>query len=272
MTAETDGPDPTRSLLAFFGCELCRIRTEVGMSQGKLARAAHTTQSMISKIEAAKRVPSEELATDLDAALGTGGHFGRLYPLVIHHAYPSWFLPYIELEPDATSVRSFENLVMPGLLQTEEYARAIVSTGDAVDAEDLVAARISRQRLFEREVPPRLWFIMEEYVLLRHVGGRAIMQAQLQRLLEAGRESRTVIQVIPRSVPVHAALAGAFQILGFEEDPDVLYVDGFSQGRIALDAAEVDAAARAYDLLRAVALSPEASAELIGAHLEGLKQ
>jgi transcriptional regulator with XRE-family HTH domain len=270
MTAETDGPDPTASLLAFFGTELTRIRTERGLSQEKLAKLAHTTQSMISKVEAAKRVPSEALARDLDVALKTGGHFGRLYPLVIKHAYPSWFLPYVELERDATSIRSFQGQVLHGLLQTEDYARAMLSAVRADNLNDLVAARMSRQEVFARDIRPRCWFIMDEYVLLRRIGGRDVMRQQLERLLKVGEEPRNVIQVVPRDVAAHPGLSGPFAVLAFDEGPDVLFVDGFSQGRIALDANEVAEGCRTYDLLRAVALSHEASADLIGTHLRGL--
>lgn len=272
MTAETDGPDPTASMLAFFGSELFRIRTEAGMSQARAAKKAHTTQSMLSKVESALRVPSEDLAHDLDEVFGTGGHFGRLHPLVIRYAYPSWFLPFIELENDATSMRVFESQIVPGLLQTEDYARAMLTAVRPDNLDDLVAARMSRQNILERDTPPRLWFVMDEQALLRNIGGAEVMRAQLEHLLKASEEPRTVIQVIPKRVPAHAGLAGPFTVLGFDEGPDVLYVDGFSQGRIALDAGEVAEAARSYDLLRAVALSPDATADLIGAHLEGLSQ
>ncbi|WP_329119783.1 helix-turn-helix domain-containing protein [Streptomyces sp. NBC_01465] len=271
MAVETDPlPDPTTSLLAFFGTEVRRIRTSVGMSQEEAARKAHTTQSMLSKIEAAKRVPSADLARDLDLAFRTDGHFGRLHPLVVRYAYPSWFLPIVQLEHDATSVRSFQNQIIPGLLQTEEYARAMLTAVRADNLEDLVAARMTRQSVFERETPPRTWFIVDEYVLMRQIGGTAVMRQQLGRLVTAGREPRIVIQVIPREVAAHPGLAGSFTVLGFSEGSDVLFVDGFSQGRIALDARDVTEGLHAYDLLRAVALSPDASAELIGRHIEEL--
>ncbi|MFE1175863.1 helix-turn-helix domain-containing protein [Streptomyces sp. NPDC058773] len=290
MTAETDEPDPTASLLAFFGTELTRIRTELRLSQEKTAKLAHTTQSMLSKIEAGKRVPSKELAHDLDAALKNGGHFGRLYPLVIRYAYPSWFLPFIELERDAVSMRVFESQIIPGLLQTEDYARAMLAAVRPDNLDDLVAARMSRQEVFERDTPPRAWFVVDEQALRRPIGGADVWGAQLEHLLKAGEDPRTVIQVIPRKVLAHPGLAGPFTLLRFEDGtqpppsrtsstprrqeaaPDVLYVDGFSQGRIALDASEVAAGAHAYDLLRAVALSPEESAELIGGYLEEPEQ
>ncbi|MFF2850144.1 Scr1 family TA system antitoxin-like transcriptional regulator [Streptomyces sp. NPDC058001] len=271
MTVEADSaPDPTSSLLAFFGSELRRIRTKLGLTQEEAAQKAHTTQSMLSKIEAAKRVPSEDLARDLDVAFGTDGHFQRLYPLVIRYAYPSWFLRIVELEKQATSIRSFQTQVIPGLLQTEGYARAMLSEVRPDNLEDLIAARMTRQELFERQTPPRSWFIIDEYVLLRHIGGAAVMRLQFERLLKAGQDPRIVIQVVPRTAPAHPGLAGPFMVLGFDEGPDVLHVDGFSQGRTALDHSEVAEGERVYDLLRAVALSPGASAELIGRYLREL--
>ncbi|MEW2116489.1 helix-turn-helix transcriptional regulator [Streptomyces sp. NPDC005474] len=271
MTVETDtAPDPTKSLLAFFGTELTRLRTKAGLSQEQTARLAHTTQSMISKIESANRVPSLDLARDLDTALKTDGHFARLHPLVIRYAYPSWFLPFVELEGEAVSIRVFENQIIPGLLQTEKYARSMLLAVRPDNLDDLVAARMTRQEIFEREERPRTWFIVDEYVLMRHIGGEAVMREQFERLLEAGQHPRTVIQIIPRTVVAHPGLAGPFTVLGFDEGPDVLFVDGFSQGRTALGQDEVTEGIRAYDLLRAVALSPDASAELIRRHLKEL--
>ncbi|WP_431041410.1 helix-turn-helix domain-containing protein [Streptomyces sp. P1-3] len=275
MAVEEDTtPDPSSSLLAFFGSELRRVRLQAGVSQEEAAERAHTTQSMISKVEAAKRVPSEDLARDLDIAFKTDGyprgHFSRLYPLVIRYAYPSWFLPFIELEREASSMRVFESQIIPGLLQTEDYARAMLTAVRPDNLDDLIAARMTRQGVFEREAPPRCWFVVDEYVLLRHIGGKAVMGPQLERLLKAAEEPRTVIQVISRDVAAHPGLSGPFTVLGFNEGADVLFVDGFSQGRTALDTDEVAEGARAYDLLRAVALSPDASAELIGRHLEEL--
>jgi transcriptional regulator with XRE-family HTH domain len=271
MAEETDVPDPESSLLAFFGSEVRRVRTEAGMSQGQVAKEAHSTQAMISYIELARRVPTAQLAGDLDRVFGTGGHFQRLHPLVLRYAYPSWYLPIVQIEGDATSIRSFQGQIIPGLLQTEEYARAVFGTVRPDTLEDLVAARMSRQALFERESPPRAWFVVDEQVLRRNIGGVAVMRAQLERLLVAGSAPRTVIQVIPERVAAHPGLEGPFAIFTLPEVSDVLYVDGFSQGRMGLDSAEVASAAHAYDLLRAVSLSPDESAELIGGYLEGLK-
>ncbi|MBW1596487.1 helix-turn-helix transcriptional regulator [Streptomyces sp. JJ38] len=268
MAVEIEGPDPSSSMLAFFGSELRRIRTEAGLRQCEAAKRAHTTQSMISKVEAARRVPSEELSKDLDSAFGSGGHFTRLHPLVLRYAYPSWFLPYVELEREAISIRTFESQVIPGLLQTEDYARPLLAGARPDHLDDLVAARLSRQEILDAEERPRAWFVLDEQVLRRPIGGNAVMSRQLGRLLDAGREPRTVIQVVPERVTAHPGVEGAFTMLTLDDGPKVLYVDGFRKGRIELDASEVTEAAHAYDLLRAVALSHEDSAELIGTYLK----
>ncbi|ALM39634.1 hypothetical protein SFR_3019 [Streptomyces sp. FR-008] len=95
-----------------------------------------------------------------------------MYPLVIKYAYPSWFLPFIELEREASTMRVFESQIVPGLLQTEEYAKAMLSAVRPDNLDDLVAARMSRQEVFERELPPRMWFVLDEQALHRPIGAR----------------------------------------------------------------------------------------------------
>lgn len=272
MAVETDRPDPRASLLAFFGAELLRIRTEQGLNQQELGKRAHIAQTLISFIEGAKRVPTDTLCSTLDDALGTGGHFTRLYPLVVRYAYPNWFLPFVELEQGALTIRTFESQVVPALLQTEGYARALQASWRPDALDELVAARMSRQELLVRHDRPRAWFVLDEQVLRRQLGGRDVMLAQLELLVKAAQEPRTVIQVLPSRCSAHPGLGGPFTILSMDEGPDVLYVDGFSQGRMGTDAGEVSEAARAYDLLKASALSPDDSADLIGTYRKGLQQ
>ncbi|MEV0275961.1 helix-turn-helix transcriptional regulator [Streptomyces sp. NPDC050610] len=279
MEDDNGQPAASTSLLGFFGSRVLKLRNAHGWSQTELAKKAHTTGAMISYVEHAKRVPSFDVACDLDTAFGVD-FFADLHPLVIRYAYPKWFLPYVELEEQATSICVFDSQVVSGLLQTEDYARALLESGRPDKVSDLVAARMTRQAVFEREDEPRCWIIMDENALERPLGGPEVMRAQLDRLLEAGGQPRTVIQVIPRSVVSHPGLAGPFTLLGFDQEGgvktgthpphDVLYVDGFSQGRMALDHDEVAAATHAYDLLRGYALSPQESAELIRRHMEEL--
>lgn len=271
---ETDNGAPA-SLAGFLGKNLRRIRIEHDWSQTELAAKAHTTGAMISYIENAKRVLTADLARDIDAVFGID-FFVELSALVIAYAYPSWFLPYVELEREAITIRSFQSQIMPGLLQTEDYARAMLAPWRPDNLDDLVAARMTRQTVFERDEPPHTWFILDEQVLRRGIGGPTVMRPQLERLLSAGQHPRCVLQVIPEEVIAHPGLAGPFTMMSFSQEGDnepphdVLYVEGFSRGRTALDPNEVSEGARVYDLLRSYALSPEESADRIGEYLEGL--
>ncbi|MBZ4321517.1 helix-turn-helix domain-containing protein [Streptomyces huiliensis] len=263
MPVETDVPDPLGSPLAFFGSELSRLRNAARLSQSRMARMARTTQPMISYVENAKRVPSEDLAKDLDLALGTGDHFARLFTLVVKFVYPGWFRSFIEFEREASAISAYASTLIPGLLQTEGYAHAILAGGRPYDIDHLVTARMSRQDVFDRPDRPLTWFIVDEYAISRMLTTPTVMRAQLERLLDAQDHPKTVIQVIPHDTPPHPGLAGPFINLNFDVGADVVHIDGFLQGRTALDPDEVSAAEHAYDLIRAVALSPQASADLI---------
>ncbi|SFF49512.1 Helix-turn-helix [Actinacidiphila alni] len=253
------------SLLHFYGEDLKRRREEAGLKQTKFAAEALIAPSLLSKIESGKRLPSKELSVLADARFGTGDHFQRLWPLVIKYAYPSWFRPFVELEATARAIRSFQVQVVPGLLQTQEYARAVLEAGrlDPDRVEELLAARVVRQDILTRENPPELWVVLDETVLRRPMGSSEVFAGQLQRLLEATESARTVLQVIPFSAGGHAGNNGAFSALAMDEGPDVVYVDGLLQGQIHADPAEVRAATRIYTLLQAGALSPAASLDLI---------
>ncbi|WP_030544908.1 helix-turn-helix transcriptional regulator [Streptomyces albus] len=264
-----DELDPASSVLAFFASELRRVRLETGVAQTELAKRTYITPSLLCKIESACRVPSQDLAEQFDQVLGTDGHFARLWPLVIKHAYPSWFRPYVELERAATVIRSFQVQFVHGLLQTEDYARAVLAAGRPESIEDLLTARLERQRVLNRDTPPQLWLILDETVLRRVIGSPAVMHAQLSKLLEAAERPRNVIQVVPYAAGAHAGF-GPFTVLSFAEGADVVHEDGFSRGQLLADPGDVNTAVRSYDLLRAVALSPSASVELITAAMKEL--
>lgn len=271
MAAEDDqGPVAAESVLTFFGDELRRHRLRRGWSQAETARAAHSTQSMMSKVEAARVTPSEILAAGLDKAFDTDGVFGRLQRLVVRYSYPAWFLPFLEMEEEATSIRSFQSQVLHGLLQTEAYAHAMLKSVRPDNLNELVAARMARKTIFERQDRPHAWFVIDEFVLMRVIGGADVMRAQCRAVLEAAEHPRTVVQVIPRTTSAHPGVAGPFTLLTMPEGVEVLYVDGFSRGRLTPDPEEVAGAARAYDLLRAAALPPDASVGVIETYMKDL--
>ncbi|MFJ6213887.1 helix-turn-helix transcriptional regulator [Streptomyces sp. NPDC092296] len=270
--AYADELDPLSSVLAFYATDLRSFRERVGLSQRAMAAKAHITPSLLNKIEAAKRLPSRELSELADELFGTGDHFQRLWPLVIKYAYPAWFRPFVDLEEAATAIRSFEVQVVPGLLQTADYARAVLSAGrlDIDGLEEQVTARLERQRILSRDAPPELWVVMDENILRHRTGNVETMRGQYEHLLTAAEAPNTVIQIVPFDAGVHAGVGGPFSALSLDEGPDVVYIEGFLQGQILGEPEHVKTAARIYDLLTAVALSPNRSIDMIAHALKEL--
>lgn len=262
--------DPESNTLAFFGAELRLRRERAGLTQTAMARRAHCSASLLSKIESGDRIASESLTRECDAVLGTDGYFGRLWPVVIKHAFPSWFRPYVQLEEQATVICNFQLALVPGLLQTEDYARAVFATSRLENQEDLIMGRMQRQRVFDSPERPRFWAILEEHVLRRPLGDNALMADQLRKLIEATENPLTVVQILPESVTAHPALDGSFSALVFDEGESVVCVDGFPQGHITAERRHVETAFDTYDLLRALALSPNESVALMDTTLKDL--
>ncbi|MEE1928244.1 helix-turn-helix transcriptional regulator [Streptomyces sp. TRM 70351] len=272
--AYADELKPEDSVLAFYATDLRRRREAEGITQRAFAKAALMAPSLLNKVEAGQRLPSRELSEFADEKFGTVDYFTRLWPLVIKYAYPSWFRPFVDLEEAARVIRSFEVQVVPGLLQTEEYARAVLSARrtDRDSVEEHVAARIERQRILSRPSPPELWVVLDENVLRRRMGTAEVMRAQLEHLLTAGETPSTVIQMVPYDVGGHAGVGGPFSALTLDEGPDVVYVEGFLQGQILGEPAHVREATRAYDLLTADALSPARTRKVLSDTLKELTE
>jgi len=254
-----------------FGQEVALWRDHMGMTQQQLAEATDYTRSYVAMVETGERLGSDQFAKNCDGVFNTPESFTRLRERLSRAVLPPWFEPYAQLEREARIIRSFQSQVMPGYLQTEDYARAMLAAVRPENLEDLVSGRMARRRVLERDDRPHVWLILDELVLRRTIGGPAVMAAQLQELLEAMEHPRTVVQVVPEDQASHAGLAGPFTLLDLAGGEQVLWVDGHSQGRMGYDSAETAAAVHSYDLLRAVAESPEKSAEIVCTYLERLK-
>jgi transcriptional regulator with XRE-family HTH domain len=205
-----------------FGAELRHYRTNAGMSQEQLGARVYCSGDLIGKVENGQRAPTEEFTAACDAVveLATGGALGRLRELLKGYlkqrAYPGWFVRWPDKEASAKTLRWFEPLVVPGLLQTEDYARAIFrtrvgATGDEIS--EMVAARMERQAILECDTPPMLWVVVDEGVLRRPVGGKHVMREQLNSLMAAARRPNIVVQVIPAGVGATRACAAVPSLL-----------------------------------------------------------
>jgi uncharacterized protein DUF5753 len=218
----------------------------------------------VGMIETARRAPARDFAERCDVALGTGGALARLWPLVSQEALPRWFRPFAEIEREATSLRTWEPLIIPGLLQTEDYARALITgwqPGDATETvEQQVSARMERQHLLERTDPPLIWAIIGEAALRNPVGGPAVLHDQLTRLLDTdATHPRLIIQVIPLAAGAHPGLEGPLVLVTRRDEPDVAYLEVQGRGHEVERPDDVARYALSYDMLRAVALPPDAS-------------
>ncbi|WP_189321960.1 helix-turn-helix domain-containing protein [Streptomyces flaveus] len=255
--------DPSASPLDYYGAELRRFREAAGLNQKQLGAAVFCTGSLIGQIETAHKVPTREFSERVDVALETEGAFSRLIGLVLRSQLPSWFQPYADMEARATYICTYQAQLVYGLLQTEEYARAVLATGLPSNLDDLLAARMERQRILKREHPPLTLVILDEAALHRPIGSRKVMQNQLAHLLSF-REHRWVrISVLPFAAGEHASLIGSFNTLRFDDDPDIVYTEDLISGHMTANPETVREAALRYAALQGAALSVEDSAALI---------
>ena len=255
------------SALAMFSEELRRARARAGLTQDQLAEKVAYSPSLVAHVETGTRAPSADFACRADEALDTDGLLMRLQPFVRSEAYPAWFRDWVEIEREATSLRWFEPLLIPGLLQTEEYARAVLEAANPASREDeidrLVSARMDRQSILARAEPPLFWVIIDEVVLIRPVGGRRVMREQIDRLIEAARLPKILLQVIPIGAGAHSGLDGHFVIASFDGSSDVAYLNNALAGHVVERAEHVARVALLYDILKAEALAPRASIDLV---------
>lgn len=264
-----DHTGPTTSPLLHFRAEVRLERERLGISRHDLAAEAHCGYSLVAKIEAGDRVPPREFAEACDRLFPhSGGRFVRLWPLALRYAFPPWFRPYVELEAKATVVRMFHPLLMPGLVQTPDYARAVLRTNRPPNLDDLVTARMERQRILTREQPTRLWLVLNEAALRNAVADATVMREQLARLRRLADVPTHRVQIIEDRGRLHG-MASPYGILSFSEGADVVHVDGFPKGYILAEQDDVAAGRDAYDLLSAMATSPDESAELIDSISKG---
>ncbi|WP_411069632.1 helix-turn-helix domain-containing protein [Streptomyces sp. cmx-4-25] len=260
--------DPSASPLDYYGAELRRLREAAGLNQSQLGDVVYCTGSLIGQIETAKKVPTRRFSEQLDAALITGGTFSRLVGLVLRCQLPTWFQPYADMEARATYISSFQPQLVVGLLQTEAYARAVLGVRTEGDLDAKVAARMDRQRILERETPPLMWVVLTEAVLRQEVGGKQVMREQLAHLLRMQDHDWVKIQILPFQVGAHAGIMGEFNLLRFDDDPDIVYAEDFVQGHMTADPAAFREGSLRYDHLQAAALSVENSAALIARVME----
>ncbi|MGA8117851.1 MAG: helix-turn-helix transcriptional regulator [Actinocatenispora sp.] len=259
--------EPHPSVQSLFSSELRRYRLERKLTQDELAQQVYCSSGLVSMIETGKRSPNRDFTIRCDDVLSTGGALMRLWPLLTREAYPSWFRPFVEMEAAATVIHEFEVQAVPGLLQTEDYARTVIQASwppnDPKETERQLAARLERQEILKRRTPPLLWVVLDEGVLRRPVGGPDVMRAQLTHLVEMASHQHIRLQVLPFAQGVHAAMNGAFTVLDLNKHESAVYIEGPGSGQLVVKFEAVTQLRLRFDALRALASSPEESIDLV---------
>jgi len=278
------GPTVLRRLL---GAQLRRLRERQGITREEAGYAIRASGSKMSRLELGRVGFKERDVADLLTLYGVNDDTDRDTLLALAqdanspgwwHRYgdvlPGWFETYVGLEEAAALVRTYEVQFIPGLLQTEEYARAVISLGNSAsppeEIEQRVSLRITRQKVLTRGDAPRLWAVVDEAALRRPIGGRDVMRGQIERLIEATKLPGVILQVLPFRVGGHTAEAGAFTILRFPESdlPDVVYVEQLTSALYLDRRDDVDSYMEAMERLCVVSAPPDNTAEILSRILQ----
>lgn len=250
-----------------FADVLRAYRERAGKTQPEAARQLNVSTSLYQKIEACERRPQPTFAAQCDALFGTPGVFARIYQDIVAEPYPAWFGPRVAYEDRAAAITDWEQRGIPGLLQTELYARAVISACrpyDHADAiEQTVRARLERQEILARDFPPKLWVIIAEGVLRQCVGGPDVMREQLDHLVKMAESRQGVIQVLPFSATDAPGADGPATLFEFPSEASVAYLEGWDAGRVVEDPKEVALLTTALNMIKSCALSPAESQRLI---------
>jgi transcriptional regulator with XRE-family HTH domain len=251
-----------------FANQLRGWRAKQGWSQAELAGNLRYSNALVSQIEQEHKPPSAEFAAKCDQVFDTPATFADLQELVAREAWPSYFAPVIDSENRATQIHEWELRVVPGFLQTEDYARCVIRSGlpraTADEIDRRVARRTERQGIFSREEGrPMYWAVIHEGVLRHVVGSPDIMRAQLDRLIEAADSPDIVIQVLPFTASDHPGTDGPILVFDYAEAPSSGYTECNGGGMIVEQPEQVTSLVTKMNLIRAAALSPRESRQFI---------
>lgn len=252
----------------FLAGELRQARLDAGLTQESLGERIHFSPQKVSAVETGRAPLNGDYVALVDEALDQRGRLVRLWrALVKDAAAPSWLREWIEIEQQAVSLRWYELAWVPGVLQTEPYARAVYESNERLNADEVEAKltrRLSRQQLLAGEKAPRLVAVVDETTLRRRVGGRDVMREQLDHLAKVNVEQRRVrIQVVPASVGCYSGLNGPLVIATLADGEEVCFLENRLRGQVADRPADVVRVREQWEDIVAEALTPEQSTELI---------
>lgn len=247
------------------------LREQRGLTQPELGDRLGYTAAAISAMETCAQPASDQMLVGLEQEIGGGlGIFEKARKWMLLEKYPARFRGFSELEAGAVTICSYETLVVDGLFQTEDYARALIGGGyppvSEQKREELVEARLARRALFDRDPAPMIELILEETVLRRPFGSWEILRGQLRSLADDAQRDNVCVQVLPLERGLRGTYAGArgpMHLVETEDHQHVVYLEVEDQGILVSDPAEVSQLAHRYAKIRAQAMSPDDSLSLI---------
>lgn len=271
VTVNGDGQrpedDPGTGVIAAFGRQLKLLRMRAGLERPDLGARIGYAPSTIASFEQGRRIPLPSFIDQVDEALDAGGVLKALKEEVAQAQYPRFFRDAARLEAEAVELMAYDTHVVKGLLQTEEYTRALLRMRrpllDQQTIEQRVAARLARKEIFHRWPAPLLSFVLEESVLRRPLGGTAVLRGQLEELLVLGEQRNVEIQMMPINREDNAGVDGPFTVITLKSGKQVAYVEVQGRSNLLTEREEVQAIASRYGIIRSQALTPRETSGII---------
>ncbi|GHH45900.1 helix-turn-helix domain-containing protein [Streptomyces umbrinus] len=255
-----------------YGEELRRLREAAGLTQEELSQRAVMSRTHIAHIEAGRRRPDVDDARRLDQVLGTGGFFVRFLPALDGREVAEHFKEALEFEGKASVIREYAPKLVPGILQTESYAREVLGSGyppkTAEERDKLLVTRLQRARILDDFHSPKVWTLFDEAVLRRVIGSPAVMCEQLRHIVALGESRRIGVHVLPFTAGAHSLLEGFLSLMWFEDLPPIAYAEGLKSGRLLELPSVVRQCQELYDHALGDALSHRMSLDLLKAVAE----
>ncbi|MEC4019609.1 helix-turn-helix domain-containing protein [Streptomyces sp. H27-D2] len=259
--------EPGTGVVAAFGRQLKLLRTRVPLERAELGARTGYSGSTVAAYEQGRRIPPPRFIDKADEILGAGGVLQALKEEVARAQYPAFFRDAARLEAGAAAVSVFAVYAVPGLLQTDEYARAVFRMQrpllDDEVIEQRLTARLARQEIYDRRPAPLLSFIIVESALRRPIGGRATLYGQLEQMLLIGQKRNVEVQVMPVDRDDHAALGGPFTLIDTAQDQRIAYAEVQGDSRLYTGQAKIRELESRYGIIRSQALTPRESSEFV---------
>ncbi|MDX3779743.1 helix-turn-helix domain-containing protein [Streptomyces europaeiscabiei] len=255
--------EPGTGVVAAFGRQLKLLRVRAGLDRAAFGKQVGYAADSVASIEQGRRIPQPGFVDRADEVLGAGGVLVALKEVLARAQYPAFFRDMARLEGEAVELCAYDTHMVKGLLQTEEYMRAVLTMRrpllDEETIELRVTARLARQEIFSRWPAPLLSFVMEESVLRRPLGGLAVLRGQLEQILLIGQKRNVEIQVMPMDREDNAGVDGPFTIIRRKGGDQFVYAEVQGRSNLETDRDETSLAAARYGIIRSQALPPRES-------------